>query len=318
MDLALTGRYQRAVDRGEAAAAEREQQKTAFTEAEWRARLGRACCLWPSRATTVGLAVTDATHPGVYPQREEGASAGFHLSSVISTGRFMKLDYWRQNVPPAVKDALFFDARPNPHRPRRRAYATHAKVCFADTLGCAARGAMAGAVGGGGGGLGGGLGGGTGSGGGDDDDDDDGRTLASVIYVGSHNFSKNAWGCDGKTPGNVELGVVLGTRDPALRDEWASRLPCELPDAEELSRTCAARLYFPATGFGGLRELLQKGKCEQAEDVLRKQFTAVPFCDCTLVCECRKRKRQSDDGEIVVGEEPVAETEDNMLRFAWA
>ena len=47
--------------------------------------------------------------------------------------------------------------------------------------------------------------------------------LAAVVYVGSHNFSKNAWGTPGKAPGNVELGVVLGTRCPKLAREWQAR-----------------------------------------------------------------------------------------------
>ena len=49
-----------------------------------------------------------------------------------------------------------------------------------------------------------------------------------VLYVGSHNFSKNAWGIRNSMPKNVEIGVVLASRDEDRRAEWRSRLPCQL------------------------------------------------------------------------------------------
>ncbi|KAL3917934.1 MAG: hypothetical protein SGILL_004479, partial [Bacillariaceae sp.] len=51
----------------------------------------------------------------------------------------------------------------------------------------------------------------------------------AAVYVGSHNFSKKAWGVLDASPGNVEFGVVLLTSDPSQAARWKSRLPYQLP-----------------------------------------------------------------------------------------
>jgi Tyrosyl-DNA phosphodiesterase len=66
-----------------------------------------------------------------------------------------------------------------------------------------------------------------------------------VLYVGSHNLSKAAWGLRNAQPKNVEIGVVLATRDAGKRAEWISRFPCHLvtPDKE------APVTYSPYTRY---------------------------------------------------------------------
>lgn len=66
-----------------------------------------------------------------------------------------------------------------------------------------------------------------------------------VLYVGSHNLSKAAWGLRNAQPKNVEIGVVLATRDADKRAEWISRFPCQLvkPDKE------APVTYSPYTRY---------------------------------------------------------------------
>ena len=44
----------------------------------------------------------------------------------------------------------------------------------------------------------------------------------AAVYVGSHNFSKKAWGLKTSQPGNVEFGVVLFSQDCHVLDEWRS------------------------------------------------------------------------------------------------
>ena len=42
----------------------------------------------------------------------------------------------------------------------------------------------------------------------------------TALYVGSHNFSKKAWGIRRAMPGNVEFGVVMITTDPDQAERW--------------------------------------------------------------------------------------------------
>lgn len=55
------------------------------------------------------------------------------------------------------------------------------------------------------------------------------------VYVGSHNFSKKAWGMRDSRPGNVEFGVVLLTTDCTLAGSWRSRLPYVLPSTSAIA-----------------------------------------------------------------------------------
>ena len=72
----------------------------------------------------------------------------------------------------------------------------------------------------------------------------------SVIYVGSHNFSRAAWGLKGATPKNIEVGVVLASTSPDEQQLWRSRLPYSLPadPSSLLSDT-----YVPASAHNGIR-----------------------------------------------------------------
>jgi len=55
-----------------------------------------------------------------------------------------------------------------------------------------------------------------------------------VLYVGSHNFSKAAWGLHNASPKNVEVGIVIATprmlngRPNPTYELWKDRLPCKL------------------------------------------------------------------------------------------
>jgi hypothetical protein len=80
----------------------------------------------------------------------------------------------------------------------------------------------------------------------------------SLVYIGSHNLSKSAWGEAGEQPKNIELGVLLGSCNEKLRQEWVDRLPCALPDAASLSTTAAERDdYFPASAPYDIRKLAE-------------------------------------------------------------
>jgi hypothetical protein len=67
----------------------------------------------------------------------------------------------------------------------------------------------------------------------------------AAVYVGSHNFSKKAWGSRESRPGNIEFGVVLLTTDQEVAGQWRSRLPYELPDPNSISH----RDYRPGRSF---------------------------------------------------------------------
>ena len=56
-------------------------------------------------------------------------------------------------------------------------------------------------------------------------DGDTQKQQYTALYVGSHNFSKKAWGIRRAQPGNVEFGVVLFTTSIDEAEQWRSRLP---------------------------------------------------------------------------------------------
>ena len=70
---------------------------------------------------------------------------------------------------------------------------------------------------------------------GDAADDDDDYT---AVYVGSHNFSKKAWGLRNGMPGNIEFGIVLVTTSVEVSKEWKSRLPYQLPTPGDSINIC--------------------------------------------------------------------------------
>ena len=65
-----------------------------------------------------------------------------------------------------------------------------------------------------------------------------------VLYVGSHNFSRAAWGLRGSQPKNVELGVILVSNDKEQQRRWIERLPCQLVSQDEVSPSS----YVPFNG----------------------------------------------------------------------
>jgi hypothetical protein len=115
----------------------------------------------------------------------------------IWNGRLISRSHWYTNIPKEARRRIFNDAIPNPStRSCNRPYLpfAHAKVMFFQPRR---------------------------------------KSDAAVLYVGSHNFSKAAWGITDKMPTNVEVGVVLSTVDPQLQAEWEARLPYLLP-AEQI------------------------------------------------------------------------------------
>ena len=55
------------------------------------------------------------------------------------------------------------------------------------------------------------------------------------VYIGSHNFSKAAWGINNTMPKNIEFGVVLFTQSKVMWNQWKSRLPYHLPPKNSVS-----------------------------------------------------------------------------------
>ena len=76
----------------------------------------------------------------------------------------------------------------------------------------------------------------------------DARGAGAVMYVGSHNFSATAWGVGRTQPKNIEAGVVVWAQAEERQEEWRSRrFPCELPTPYELSEGVRERGYIPAS-----------------------------------------------------------------------
>jgi len=91
----------------------------------------------------------------------------------------------------------------------------------------------------------------------------------SFLYVGSHNFSKAAWGLNSASPKNVEVGVVLATKSAQVRQEWVSRLPYNLPDR----RATSPDTYIPATGRGDIRSAYESGN-PNADSMFRNYLSS--------------------------------------------
>jgi hypothetical protein len=123
----------------------------------------------------------------------------------VWNGRPMKFSHW-EKIPEEAKRRIFFDAVPNPSETALRYHPfSHCKALYtASVVGA--------------------------------------REKTAVVYVGSHNFSRAAWGIRGEMPKNVEIGVVLSTTNQIMSREWQERLPYCLPIASLSPST-----YVPAT-----------------------------------------------------------------------
>ena len=71
---------------------------------------------------------------------------------------------------------------------------------------------------------------------------------AGVMFVGSHNFSKTAWGEGNQQPGNVECGVVLKASGIAEVEELRNRFPVHLAPDARFAEPAAKRKYVMARG----------------------------------------------------------------------
>jgi hypothetical protein len=162
--------------------------------------------------------VTDWSH--VEPIRalwpSRGTALSMNLAAVISF-RAIPAKYW-EALPTDAKNRYFFDAPPNP--PHKQ------PICGGYCCTAHAKVLLKTA------------------------------STHSVVYVGSHNLSKPAWGEAKEHPKNIELGVLLASCDEKLRKEWVDRLPCILPSAAATSATAADRSdYFPASAPHDIRKL---------------------------------------------------------------
>jgi hypothetical protein len=150
-----------------------------------------------------------------------------NFASLISSSRAQSMTHWGK-IPNQAKRKIFLDARPNPPNMGLPQLACHS-VSHAKVMI-----KTGGSIG--------------------------------VVYVGSHNFSKSAWGLCGISPKNVELGVVLASKSATLRQEWRSRLPCLLPAPSAQSPIS----YIPASAHEGVRSAYLKGRIEESFQLLRE------------------------------------------------
>eukprot|EP00980_Cylindrotheca_fusiformis_P026485 scaffold16276_cov113-Cylindrotheca_fusiformis.AAC.1 len=111
----------------------------------------------------------------------------------VWNGRLISRDHWFSSIPKEARSRLFNDAVPNPST----RFPCHNLLPFAHAKFMYFRPRR--------------------------------NVDTAVLYVGSHNFSKAAWGIADQMPTNVEVGVVLSTADNMLQAEWETRLPCRLP-----------------------------------------------------------------------------------------
>ncbi len=96
-----------------------------------------------------------------------------------------------------------------------------------------------------------------------------GSEKMSVLYLGSHNFSKAAWGVAGNQPTNVEVGVVLVTTSASIDQQWRDCLPCSLPGEFDES----PEYYVPAKASETVKQLYRSGLVQEAERVFTNEMT---------------------------------------------
>jgi hypothetical protein len=87
---------------------------------------------------------------------------------------------------------------------------------------------------------------------------------SGIIYLGSHNFSKAAWGLRNTMPKNVEIGIVLGSASCSVRQQWRERLPYLLPANSDLSPPS----YVPVSAHTAIRDAYQRGRVDEARKML--------------------------------------------------
>jgi hypothetical protein len=162
-------------------------------------------CLWPSRETALTM----------------------NPAALMGRSRALSKRHWKDNIPQDAKERLFFDALPHPpaqcvispcriHAVAQTLMVQHYGLGIPpdaqSVLDNPPRPVLSGYA-----------------------SFAHGKVLfaqdstCTTVYVGSHNFSANAWGLRGSMPKNIEWGVVLLTTTQQCGDEWQSRLPYQLP-----------------------------------------------------------------------------------------
>lgn len=158
-------------------------------------------------------------------------------SGVINSLRNIPMRYW-ETIPPEARRRIFHDASPNTPSSgfgifeRQCHPVVHGKIMYATPR-------IA-----------------------------NGRGLPSIVYVGSHNFSRAAWGEGIKGPRNIELGVVLATNERATKMEWEQRFPCTVIPHNAIRPPNDP--YLPASAHKGIRSEWDTGDPKRAEERLRE------------------------------------------------
>ncbi|KAL9184960.1 hypothetical protein ACHAXT_002737 [Thalassiosira profunda] len=159
----------------------------------------------------------------------------------VCCGRAISTNHWHNGIPEKAKRRFFFDAPPNPPQmglaQLRRHARAHGKVmCMTIPR-----------------------------------ETSSGYKETTVLYVGSHNFSKAAWGVHGNQPMNVEIGVVLASSSPSVAQQWRESLPCILPGEYDQSPAD----YVPANTTQDVKNLCMDGRDEEAQQMFRKLVEAM-------------------------------------------
>ena len=156
-------------------------------------------------------------------------------SGVINSLRNIPMKYW-ETIPSEARRRIFHDATPNTPssgfgiNERRCHPVVHGKIIYATPRRA------------------------------------NGPGFPSVVYVGSHNFSRAAWGEGAKGPRNIEFGVVLATNDRATRMEWEQRFPCTVIPHNAIRPPNDP--YLPASAHKGIRLEWNMGNPKRAEERL--------------------------------------------------
>ena len=93
-----------------------------------------------------------------------------------------------------------------------------------------------------------------------------GPGFPSAAYIGSHNFSRAAWGEGTKGPRNIEFGVVLATNERETRMGWEQRFPCTVIPHNAIRPPNDP--YLPASAHKGIRLEWNMGNPKRAEERL--------------------------------------------------
>lgn len=156
-----------------------------------------------------------------------------NIDSLVTSTRAMDINHWNR-IDDDCRRRIFYDAIPNPQEKGLRQIGchavTHAKVMYINVPGPSKD-----------------------------------RNDFHVAYVGSHNFSKSAWGIRGVMPRNIEVGVVLASISPHVGKQWRDSFPCLLPKKQDIS----PKDYAPVSVPPNVMALYEEGSFEEGRNLFR-------------------------------------------------